>query len=141
VILHCTFEELSAISAGAERVLAEAGSGATVVVAPPEIVADVEALLPRLIGDLSLSTLTEQQSIARAITYIVAEAKQRMDGAILEEHAAGEFAVGAYFDYAHALTVQDRVVRLGAEMSALIELMTGRPPTIESAREFTFPDA
>ena len=141
MILHCTFEELSAISAGAERVLAEAGSGATVVVAPPEIVADVEALLPRLTGDLSLSTLTDQQSIARAITYIVAEAKQRMDAAIIEEHAAGEFAVGAYFDYAHALTVQDRVVRLGAEMSALIELMTGRPPTTESAREFTFPDA
>ena len=68
MILHCTFEELSAISAGAERVLAEAGSGASVVVAPPEIVADVEALLPRLIGDLSLSTLAEQQSIARAIT-------------------------------------------------------------------------
>ena len=141
MILHCTFEELSAISAGAERVLAEAGSGATVVVAPPEIVADVEALLPRLTGDLSLSTLMEQQSIARAITYIVAEAKQRMDMSILEEHAAGEFAVGAYFDYAHILTVQDRVVRIGAEMSALIELMTGRPPTAESAKEFTFPDA
>ena len=141
MILYCTFEELSAISAGAERVLAEAGSGATVVVAPPEIVADVEALLPRLGGDLTLNTLAEQQSIARAITYIVAETKQRMDSAILEEHAAGEFAVGAYFDYAHTLTVQDRVVRLGAEMSALIELMTGRPPTAESARDFEFPDA
>lgn len=141
MILHCTFEELSAISAGAERVLAEAGSGATVVVAPPEIVADVEALLPRLTGDLSVSTLAEQQAIARAITFIVAEAKQRMDSHIMEEHAAAEYAVGAYFDYAHALTVQDRVVRLGAEMSALIELMTGRPPTAEAAREFTFPDA
>jgi hypothetical protein len=141
VILYCTFEELSAISAGAERVLAEAGAGAGVVVAPPEIVADVEALLPRLIGDISVSTLAEQQSVARAVTFIVAEMKQRMDTAILEEHAAGEFAVGAYFDYAHALTVQDRTVRLGAEMSAIIELTTGRKPTAESAREFTFPDA
>ncbi len=139
MILYCTFEELSALSAGAERVLAEAGSGATVVVAPPEIVADVEALLPRLDGDVSLTTLAEQQSIARAVTYIVAEMKQRMDASILEEHAASEFAVGAYFDYAHALTVQDRVVRMGAEMKSLIEVMTGRAPTSEEARTFEFP--
>ena len=125
MILHCTFEELSALSAGAERVLAEAGSGTTVVVAPPEVIADVEALLPRLSGDLSLATLAEQQSIARAVTYVVAELKQRMDASIIEEHAASEYAVGAYFDYAHALTVQDRVVRLGAEMSAIIEVMSG----------------
>lgn len=141
MILHCTFEELSAISAGAERVLAEAGSGAAVVVAPPEIVADVEALLPRLNGDFSLNTLAEQQSIARAITYIVAELKHRMDCHIIEEHAAAEYAVGAYFDYAHAMTVQDRVARIGNEMSAIIEVMTGRAPTAEAAREFTFPDA
>ena len=141
MILHCTFEELSALSAGAERVLAEAGSGATVVVAPPEVIADVEALLPRLAGDLSLTTLAEQQSIARAVTYIVAELKQRMDVAIVEEHAASEYAVGAYFEYAHALTVQDRVVRQGAEMSAIIEVMTGRAPTSEVARTFEFPDA
>jgi hypothetical protein len=141
VILYCTFEELAAVSAGAERVLAEAGSGAAVVVAPPEIVADVEALLPRLNGDISLSRLSEQQSIARAITYIVAELKQRLDSAVLEEHPASEYAVGAYFDYAHALSVQDRVVRIGAEMAAIIELTTGRSPTAESSREFTFPDA
>ena len=141
MILHCTFEELSAISAGAERVLAEAGSGTTVVVAPPEVIADVEALLPRLNGDLSLTTLAEQQSIARAVTYIVAELKQRMDATILDEHAAAEYAVGAYFDYAHALTVQDRVVRLGAEMSAIIEVMTGRAPTAETTKTFEFPDA
>lgn len=141
MILHCTFEELSAVSAGAERVLAEAGSGTTLVVAPPEVVADVEALLPRLNGDLSLTTLAEQQSIARAVTYIVAELKQRMDASVLDEHAASEFAVGAYFDYAHALTVQDRVVRLGAEMSAIIEVMTGRAPTAETTRTFEFPDA
>ena len=140
MILHCTFEELSALSAGAERVLAEAGSGTTVVVAPPEVIADVEALLPRLSGDLSLATLAEQQSIARAVTYVVAELKQRMDVSIIEEHAASEYAVGAYFDYAHALSVQDRVVRLGAEMSAIIEVMTGRAPTAETAKTFEFPD-
>ena len=141
MILHCTFEELSALSAGAERVLAEAGSGATVIVAPPEVVADVEVLLPQLTGDISLNTLAAQQSVARAITYIVAELKQRMDTAIIEEHAASEFAVGGYFEYAHALTIQDRVQRMGAEMAAMIELMTGRAPTAETIREFEFPDA
>ena len=141
MILYCTFEELSAIAAGAERVLAEVGSGASVIVAPPEVVADVEALLPRLSGDLSINTLAEQQSIARAVTYIVAELKQRMDALIIDEHPASEYAVGAYFDYAHALSVQDRVMRMGKEMSALIEVMTGRPPTADTAREFTFPDA
>ncbi len=141
MILYCTFEELSAIAAGAERVLAEVGSGASVIVAPPEVVADVEALLPRLSGDLSITTLAEQQSIARAVTYIVAELKQRMDALVVDEHPASEYAVGAYFDYAHALSVQDRVMRMGKEMGALIEVMTGRPPTAETAREFTFPDA
>ncbi len=141
MILYCTFEELSAIAAGAERVLAEVGSGASVLVAPPEVVADVDALLPRLSGDLSITTLAEQQSIARAVTYIVAELKQRMDALVVDEHPASEYAVGAYFDYAHALSVQDRVMRMGKEMGALIEVMTGRPPTAETAREFTFPDA
>lgn len=141
MILHCTFEELSALSAGAERVLTEAGSGAAVIVAPPEIVADVEALLPRLSGDLTVTTLAEQQSVARAISYIVAELKQRMDSTIVEEHAASEFAVGAYFDYAHAMTMQDRVQRMGTEMAAMIELMTGRAPNAETTRTFEFPDA
>jgi hypothetical protein len=140
MILHCTFEELSALGAGGERVLAEAGSGVSVVVAPPEVIADVEALLPRLIGDLSVTTLTEQQSIARAVTFIVAELKQRLDAQILDTHPADEYAVGAYFDYAHALSVQDRVIRVGKEIAAVIELLTGAPPTPDTARNFTVPD-
>ena len=140
MILHCTFEELSALGAGGERVLAEAGSGVSVVTAPPEVVADVEALLPRLIGDLSVTTLAEQQSIARAVTFIVAELKQRLDAQILDTHPADEYAVGAYFDYAHALSVQDRVVRVGKEIAAVIELLTGAPPTPDMVRNFTIPD-
>jgi hypothetical protein len=140
MILHCTFEELSALGAGGERVLAEAGSGVSVVTAPPEVVADVEALLPRLIGDLSVTTLAEQQSIARAVTFIVAELKQRLDAQILDTHPADEYAVGAYFDYAHALSVQDRVGRVGKEIAAMIELLTGGPPTPDMVRNFTIPD-
>ena len=140
MILHCTYEELTALSAGSERVLAEAGSAAAVVIAPPEVIADVEALLPRLGGDLSITTLAEQQSVARAVTFIVAETKQRMDALILEMHPADEYTVQAYFDYAHALSVQDRVVRLGAEMQAIIQVVTGAAPTAKVAREFTIPD-
>lgn len=140
MIMHCTYEELTALSAGGQRVLAEAGSGNVVVTAPPEIVAEVEALLPRLSGDLSVGTLADQQRIARAVTFIVAELKQRMDALILEMHPADEYTVQAYFDYAHALTVQDRVVRLGAEMQAIIEVMTGSAPTSDIARNFTIPD-
>lgn len=140
MVLHCTYEELSALSAGGERVLSEANSGISVVTAPPEIVVEVEALLPRLTGDLSITTLAEQQRIARAITFIVAELKQRLDSQILQTHAADEYAVGAYFDYAHALTVQDRVIRMGNEMSAMIELLTGATPTAEMMHSFTIPD-
>ena len=140
MILYCTYEELSAVGAGGERVLAEAGSGVSVVTAPPEVIADVEALLPRLTGDLSVSTLAEQQSIARAVTFIVAELKQRMDTAVLATHPADEYAVGAYFDYAHALSVQDRVLHMGEEMAAIIEAVTGAPPTAETMRGFTLPD-
>jgi hypothetical protein len=140
VILHCTYEELSALNAGGERVLAEAASGASVIVAPPEVIADVEALMPRLSGDLSITTLGEQQSIAHAVTFIVAELKQRMDSSVIEAHAADEYAVQAYFEYAHALAVQDRVVRMGAEMHAIIELLTGSPATADMVRGFTIPD-
>ncbi len=140
MILYCTFEELSALSAGGERVLAEAGSGNGIVAAPPEVLADVESLLPRLNGDLSVTTLAEQQRIARAVTFIVAELKQRMDAMVLDMHPADEYTVQAYFEYAHALTVQDRVVRIGAEMQALISLLTGAPANSQTAQNFTIPD-
>ena len=55
-------------------------------------------------------------------------------------HAAGEEAVAAYFDFAHALTVAHRLEELADEMTALVELVTGRPPDAETARSFRFPD-
>jgi hypothetical protein len=48
--------------------------------------------------------------------------------------------VAAYFDFAHALSVQDRVRETGAEMVALIEVVTGRPATARVAATFLFPD-
>ena len=69
MILYCTFEELSALAAGAHRVLSEADDAHVVVAAPPQIVADLEALTPRLTGDISITTLAEQRSVARATAY------------------------------------------------------------------------
>ena len=140
MILHCTYEELSALSAGGERVLAEAGSGVSVVIAPPEVIADVEALVPRLTGDLSITSITQQQSIARAVNFIVAELKQRMDGMIIETHPADEYAVGAYFDYAHALSIQERVARVGAELQAIAQVVLGESAASGDIRNFVIPD-
>jgi len=136
MILHCSFEELGALNAGIERVLAEADRGG--VAAPPDVLPDLDALAPRLTGDLDLETLAEQRSVERAVDYLVDEARERMDSSVLEQHAAAEGAVQAYFDYAYVLTVRDRIRRIGAEMRALIELMTGKPPSEKTARTFSF---
>jgi hypothetical protein len=140
VILYCTFEELSALAAGAHRVLSEADDAHVVVAAPPQIVADLEALTPRLTGDISITTLAEQRSVARATAYILADLKQRMDSTIVGENPASEASVQAYFEYANVLTFEDRLRRIGSQISALIELMTGAPPTEETARTLSFPE-
>jgi hypothetical protein len=140
VILHCTFEELAALSAGAERVLAEASGAGVAVAAPPEVVADLEALGPRLTGDLSITTLADARGIARAMLYVLSDLKARMDSLILTENPASERTVQAYFEYAHVLSVEDRLRRIADQMAALIELMTGAPPTELTARTMAFPD-
>ncbi len=140
MILHCTFEELAALSAGAERVLTEASGAGLAVAAPPEVVADLEALGPRLTGDLSIVTLADARSISRAAAYVLTDLKARMDSHILLEHPASERTVQAYFEYAHVLSVEDRLRRIADQMSALIELMTGAPPDEQSARTMAFPD-
>ena len=140
MILHCTFEELSALSAGAERVLTEAGGAGLAVAAPPEIVADIESLADRLTGDLTIETLADARSVANAVRFVLADLRTRMDGFIVNEHPASERTVQAYFEYAHVLSVQDRLRRIGDQMTALIELMTSAPPTNQSARRIVFPD-
>jgi hypothetical protein len=138
MILHWSFEEITAAFAGAERVLEGAGSGG--VAAPPRVIADIEALRPRLTGDFSVETLADARSILRAVEYILEEARVRMDHFIIEQHPAAESAVASYFDYAHLLTVQDRVRRMESQMAALIELMSGAPATDETALSYQFPD-
>lgn len=138
MILRCSFEEIGALTSGIEGVLASSEGGG--VAAPPEVLADVEALLPRLSGDLSVATYAEQQSLERAVLYVLENLRVRMDDRVLDEYPAAEAAVLAYFDYAHALSVYDRLLAMGSEMSALIELMTGSAPTVDTADRVTFPD-
>jgi hypothetical protein len=137
VILHCTFEELSALDAGARSALAAVEQGAGVV-APPRVVADIEQLIPRLEGDIEIQVFADQQSVERALSSILAQLRDRMDSNVIQQHAAAEEAIVAYFEYANVLTVYDRVRQMGAEMFAMIELMTGAKPTDESAHTITF---
>ena len=63
-----------------------------------------------------------------------------MDGMIVETHPADEYAVGAYFDYAHAVSIQERVAHAGAEMQAIAHLVLGGSASPEAIRTFVIPD-
>ena len=139
MILHCTFEELTALSATASRVVSTAEESARVA-APPQALADVLSIQPRLRGDLSITTLEDQRTVERAIDCLLEELRDRMNDFILTQHVGSEDSVNAYFDYAHVYALRGRVRGVGREMVAMIELMTGAPPTEETARSVTFPD-
>ncbi len=138
MILYCNFEELAALSAGGHRLMANAGGGDHPVIAPPQALADLEKLLPMLIGDVDVETLHDQRGIQRALQYLIADLGNRMDQAIISQHPAAEDAVLAYFDYAHVRATLGRVQRMGAEMEAIIELATGAPADDLVARNFSF---
>lgn len=140
VILHCNFEELTALRAAAARMLDGAGPGELSVAAPSEAIHDVEMLEHRLDGDLEVDSLAEQRGIARALRALHLDVRRRMEHEVLVAHPAAETAVAAYFEYAHILTVVERNRRLGEEMEALIQLMTGAPPDEATAGSFHFPE-
>ncbi len=135
MILHCNFEELRALSAAIELMATEpVGSGAAVA-APPEGVAKVELLLPRLTGDMSIDSLEDQRRVREAVGILVGDLHRRLDDKIIEFHPAHEEAVALYFDYAHGRTVLHRLDRMGAQMEAIIDLIGDH-----SAAGVNFPD-
>ena len=140
MILHFNYEELTALQAGAQAYLEREEPGCGGVLAPPESRAHVEAFLPMLAGDLSVSTLDELRTIESAVTAIVDCLRVEMETNVVASHAADEGAVSAYFDFAHGYTVQHRISEMAAEMEALIELVTGSEATSETAKSFYFPD-
>lgn len=140
MILHCNYEELRALRSGGRSLLEGEAEGSSCVLAPPEHRARVEALLPRLDGDVSVHTLQDLRGVARAVEAILRHLREEMEAAVVATHAADEVAVAAYFDFAHVLTVAGRIHELTAEMEALIEVVTGAPADAETARSFRFPD-
>ncbi|NNM07317.1 MAG: hypothetical protein HKO65_19645 [Gemmatimonadetes bacterium] len=140
MILHCNFEELGALRRGANGLLAERPEDHSAVVAPPEGFEEVEALFPRLHGDLSVETLAEQRRVLMGLSAIVSRLKEEMDASVLTTHPADESSVSSYFHYAHAMVVLNRATELGQEMEALIEVVTGAPVTPAVAATFRFPD-
>ena len=140
MILYVNYEELTALQSGARVLLDREETGEGSVLAPCEERARVEALRPQLVGDLSLSTLHDLRQVQTAIHAIVTCLRIEMELTVVTTHAADEEAVAAYFDFAHALAVSHRIDEMASEMEALIELVTGAPPTDETSRSFLFPD-
>ena len=71
MILSCNFEELGALKQGASALLGGGPGEGAPVAAPPEGRAVVEALLPRLSGDINIDTLAEQREVMKAVSAIV----------------------------------------------------------------------
>jgi hypothetical protein len=140
VILHVNYEELSALRSGARVILDREETGEARVLAPCVERARVQALLPQLEGDITVSTLHELREVQSAVRAIVTCLRVEMELAVVTHHAADESAVAAYFDFAHGLSVSHRVDEMASEMEALIELVTGEPATDETSRSFHFPD-
>ncbi len=140
MIVHCNFEELTALKAGALQVLEGYAPEHGMVAAPPEERERVAALMPLLEGDFSVTTLAEQRSLLHAVSIIVEILRVEMESMVSANHPAHEGAVAAYFDFAHAFSVQSRLYEVGRELEALVELVTCGPVTDELARDFVFPD-
>ena len=134
VILHCNFEELRALAAASELIVAD-GPAQPGAVGSREGVVMVEQLLPRLTGDVSIETLPDQRRVQKAVSFIVGDLHRRMDQRIIDAHPADEEAVALYFDYGHSRSVLHRLDQMGAEMEAIVELIGGG-----TAAGVTFPD-
>lgn len=140
MILTFSYEELRALAVGADLLLSRWDlSSPGLIAAPPESLAEVELLRLRLTGPLSIDTLSEQRSLRGAVAMICDDLHDRMEAKVIEYHPAHEEAVALYFDYAHTFSVLARLDQIGAEMSAMIELMTGESPSKESSA-IAFPD-
>lgn len=141
MILSFNFEELRALASGADLLLADPASvSESSVVETAEALAQVEIIRGRLNGDITVTTLSEQRAIRLAVGLITEELQDRLEAAVLEFHPAHEEAVALYFDYAHSVTVLNRIDEMGHEMSAMIELITGGPATASTSSSVTFPD-
>jgi hypothetical protein len=80
-------------------------------------------------GAFTLHSLPELNRAEDALERILDELRARLEAAILATHPADEEAVATYFDFAHVLGVQARVMRAGADLRALHDLVHGSSPS------------
>lgn len=121
MILSCNYEELRALTSGADLLLSSPDERERAA----EGRLDVEALQSRLVGDIEVPTTQDQRSLRRAVGLTTDMLHRRMVATILEHHPAHEEAVLLYFDYAHSLGVLARLDAIGLELEALEELLDG----------------
>ena len=140
MILYMSYEEVQALRQGARNFLREESLGGCLVAAPPAARAEVSALEEKLVGDIGVDTLAQQRTLASAVSHVVECLRVEMETLVGETHPAHEGAVAAYFDYAHALSVLQRLREIGTEMEAMIEVVTGKPADPQTAATFHFPD-
>jgi hypothetical protein len=116
MICPCNFEELQALTAGASSLLEHRrGSQARLI----------QELLDQLDGDLDLPSAEAGERTLSGVSAVVQHLREGLDDVILATHPAAEESVDAYFNYAHALTVQHRLEVLEEERRALESLMKG----------------
>jgi hypothetical protein len=140
MILYISYEEVRALRLGARSFLGDETYGMCAVAAPPAARAEVTAFEERLVGDLDVDTLAEQRALVLALSSIVECLHVEMETLVGDTHPAHESAVAAYFDYAHSLSVLQRLRDMGSEMEAMIEVMTGSPVDGVAEASFHFPD-
>lgn len=139
MILSCNFEELRALASGAELLLAaEQRRGGGAVAAPSEALVRVGTLRDELDAPLDVPTLADQRVLHEALELISSHLRARMENTLIEFHPGHETAIHLYFDYGHSLGVLARLERIGDEMRAIIELMTGEAVTDEAAESISF---
>jgi hypothetical protein len=76
--------------------------------------------------------------VRHAVSVIVNDLHSRLDQTIIEFNPAHEDAVTLYFDYGHSRSVLHRLDVIGAEMEAMVDLITGGRPDLGGS--ITFPD-
>lgn len=143
MILHCTYEELQALRAGALLVLSPPEHREGPGVPPPtsgEERAAVDSVLAELDGDLSVETLTQQRHLLSVFSAIVNRLRVEMEARVTSLHPAAEDAVQAYFEFAHALKVLERLREIGREMEAILGVVADEDAGEELADTFVFPD-
>jgi len=121
----CNYEEITALIQGGRAFVGEGFDAPSSALGPSEEDREaVVAFLPLLSRDLDFDTLAEQASAETAVEHIVRHLREVMEDRVRVTHPAAEEAVAAYFDFAHALSVQAKLQEIGDEMRALEEVLT-----------------